>query len=64
MDIELIIKHFGNQKKLADLLGVSHVAVVQWKRRGLPPKQAIRIERITKGYFRARDIVGAKSVDK
>lgn len=63
MDIELIIEYFGNQSRLAEALGVTHVAVVLWKQRGLPPMQAIRIERITKGYFRARDIVGAKSED-
>lgn len=54
----LIISHFGNQAALARALGVSRVAVTQWKVEGIPSHQAIQIERITGGKFKAVDIEG------
>lgn len=55
-----IISHFGTQANLARALGVSRVAVTQWKTDGIPANQAIEIERITGGKFKAVDIKGVK----
>ena len=52
----------GNQAALARALGVSPVAVGQWLRpdvstgRGVPPKQCVRIERLTAGQVTRRDL--------
>jgi DNA-binding transcriptional regulator YdaS (Cro superfamily) len=53
-----IISHFGTQAALARALGVSRVAVTLWKTEGIPSHQAIKIERITGGKFKAVDIEG------
>lgn len=53
-----VIEYFGSKAKLAEALGVERAAVSHWLRYGLPAQRAIEIERITRGWFRARDIVG------
>ena len=57
MKIELIIKHFGNQRKMALRLGVSRQAVGEWLKLGtIPANRAIQIEKITNGELKATEI--------
>lgn len=46
------------------MLDVDKSAVTQWGNEGLPPYRAIQIERITKGVFKAIDIMGIKNETK
>jgi hypothetical protein len=46
MKVAHVIQHFGNKKRAADALGISHVAVGLWKV-VVPIKTAIRIHRLT-----------------
>ncbi|WP_299948837.1 Cro/CI family transcriptional regulator [uncultured Microbulbifer sp.] len=41
--------YFGSQGALARQLGVSPMAVSNWKRRWVPVERAIQIERLTSG---------------
>jgi len=43
------IKHFGGQSILAKALGVSSMAISQWKKRGVPASRAVEIETATNG---------------
>lgn len=53
-----LVAYFGTQDKMADALEVTQGAVSQWiATGGLPARRAIEIERITKGRFKALDIV-------
>ena len=54
---EKIINHFGGINKLAVALGVSHPAVCQWAVNGIPAARAIQIEVLTRGKFKAIEIV-------
>jgi transcriptional repressor of cell division inhibition gene dicB len=54
---EELINHFGSQREMARVLGVSEAAVSQWRVRGVAFRQALRIEHLTKGAFKAVDIV-------
>lgn len=55
--IELVV-YFGTQSNMADALEVTQGAVSQWiTAGGVPAGQAIKIERMTKGRFKALDIV-------
>lgn len=47
----LVLNHFGGTVKTAGALGISHSAVCQWVDI-VPEKQALRIERITKGRLK------------
>lgn len=47
------VRHYGSQKKLASILGVSDAAVSRWGEI-IPEKQAFRLERITEGGLRYR----------
>lgn len=61
--IEQIITHFNGQASLARVLDVDRSAVNQWLKTGkMPPYRAIQIEVVTKGKFKAVDIIaeGAK----
>ena len=55
-----IIKFFGNQQTLADLLEIDKAAVSQWAEDGIPPLRAIQIERLSGGKFKAINIVRLK----
>lgn len=58
MRLKTVIEYFGNQAELAFVLGVSPVAVHFWVRHdALPPKRALQIEQITKGKFKANELV-------
>ncbi len=53
-----VVKYFGNQNKLAIALDVSRAAITHWKREGkFPPKQCFVIEKLSKGKFKAKDLV-------
>jgi len=57
MNIEIIIKHFGNQRKMALRLGVSRQAVGEWsKLKTIPANRAIQIEKITNGELKATEM--------
>lgn len=47
----LVIQHFGGVVKTADALGIKHPAISRWGA-VIPEKQAMRLERITKGVLR------------
>ncbi|QBR52689.1 Cro/CI family transcriptional regulator [Erwinia sp. QL-Z3] len=47
----LVIQHFGGVVKTADALGIKHPAISRWGS-VIPEKQAMRLERITKGALR------------
>lgn len=56
---EKLFNHFGNQNKMAGELDVTTQAISQWVRDNkVPPARAIQIENITKGVFKAVDLVG------
>ena len=57
------IEILGSQRALADALGITPVAVGQWLQEGcnknarrVPPKQCVRIERLTNGVVSRRDL--------
>ncbi len=53
-----VVQYFGNQNKLAIALGVTRAAVSNWKVLGVfPPKQCFVIEKLSKGKFKAKDLV-------
>lgn len=57
--LDELITHFGTQAKLARFVGVTRVAVVHWKRRGVIPRgKAYEIEVKTNGLFKAKDLIG------
>lgn len=59
--MEEIIEYFGNKAELARMLAVDRSAVTQWGIDGLPPGRAIEIEKLSRGYFKAVEIVGLKN---
>lgn len=61
LNFEEVFNHFGSQNKLAGILDVSTQAVSHWKKNGsFPAKQAVEIERLTEGKFKAVDLVTNK----
>ncbi len=48
-----VIEHFGGRIELAEKLGVHPAAVTNWKTRGIPLAQAVRIEQLSDGKFTA-----------
>ena len=61
VNLQEIFKHFGSQNKLAGILDVSTQAISHWKKKGcVPYKQAIEIEVLTEGKFKAVDLVAKK----
>ena len=58
VNFEKVFQHFGGQNKLSGILDVSTQAVSAWKvRETFPAAQAVEIERLTNGKFKAVDLV-------
>ena len=58
IDFQEVFNYFGGQNKTAGALDVSTQAIYAWKANGyFPPAQAVEIERLTGGYFKAIDLV-------
>lgn len=53
---QVLVSHFGSQAKLARALGITPMAISHWKQRGVPVRQAVRIEQITMGSLQACDL--------
>ena len=51
MKIKEAIKYYGNQRKLAKVLGITDSSISRWKERGLfvPIKAAMKINKLTSG---------------
>jgi len=57
--LERASQHFGSQAALARALGVTPMAVSQWKKRGIPPWQAVAIEHLTQGAIGRKELCPA-----
>jgi len=55
-NLEIAIKHFGSQTKLADALDVSPMVVYQWTKRKIPTDRAFQIERVSDGLVKVSDL--------
>lgn len=55
-NLEPAFTHFGSPKALAEALGLSYMAVLQWKKRGIPPERARQISEITGGKIKPGDL--------
>lgn len=58
-----IIQHFGSKTGLAEALGISKQAVSGWGE-AIPEGRAWQIEAITKGRFKAQQIIAAQREPK
>ena len=57
-ELKRLVGFFGSQVAIAEILGVTESAVSQWiSTGGLPAKRAVKIEMLTKGEFKAINIV-------
>lgn len=54
--LQKAIDFFGSQAALANALGVSPMAVTQWKTRGIPPSRCLDIEMATKKRVTRHDL--------
>ncbi len=56
--IQRVIAHFGSQDKLGKALDISQSAISQWlnNRCGIEPYNALKIEILTNGEFKALDL--------
>lgn len=54
--MEAVVLHFGSRNKLAKALGISLPAVSRW-RDTMPVGRAYQIEVLTKGKFKASDLI-------
>ena len=55
--LDKAIDILGGQSELAGKLGLTPMAVTQWKDRGVPPKRAIDIEKLTEGKVTRFDLL-------
>ena len=51
------IDYFKTQAALAKAVGVDPMTVTQWKRRGIPPKRAKEIAKLTNNVVKASDLL-------
>lgn len=57
MKFEKLFNWFGGKKRTAQALGVDPAAVSQWIKIGyIPPANALKVERMTGGEFKAIDL--------
>jgi DNA-binding transcriptional regulator YdaS (Cro superfamily) len=56
-NLNIAINYFGSGAKLAKAVGLDPMAVTQWKKRGIPPKRAKQIERLTNGDVKASSLL-------
>lgn len=54
--LQRAIDHFGNQSALARAIGVTPQMVTNWKDRGIPAEQAVKIEHATSGAITVREL--------
>lgn len=54
--LDEVIQHFGGRAALAEKLDVHPAAVTNWKTRGIPLAQAVKIEQLSGGRFKAKDL--------
>lgn len=54
--LDVVAKMAGGRDVLAAQLDVSSAAIGNWKMRGIPPKQCVRIERLTDGKVTRREL--------
>lgn len=60
---EELYAYLGKTVKMAEALGVTSSAVSQWRSiGGLPAGRAIQVELLTKGKFRAVDVVDMSEI--
>ena len=60
---EQVVTHFGSQAKLARALNVTRQAITLWKSADLiPPGNAVEIERLTDGKFKAVDLTAKRGI--
>lgn len=52
-----IIDGLGGYQKVADMLGVNQSTVCNWYERGIPPRQAVRLQIMTKGEVSVSDLL-------
>jgi DNA-binding transcriptional regulator YdaS (Cro superfamily) len=61
---EVVVATYGGQIGLSRLFCVSRAAANQWvKAGGFPARRALQIEHLSKGRFKALDIVLASELD-
>ena len=54
--LDEVISHFGGVSATAKKLDVVQPAVSNWRHRGIPLDKAVRIETLTKGRFKAKEL--------
>lgn len=52
MTFAQLMKHFGTQTAVAKKLGVSQPCVANWAKRGIPPLQQIKLNKVTDGALK------------
>lgn len=56
--IQKLVEHFGSKSELARQLGIERQNIAYWIKEGVPAIQAVKIEMMTNGKFKAIDLVG------
>lgn len=57
--ISELVEHFGSKAEMARKLGIERQNITYWSNEGVPAIQAVKIEMLTDGKFKAVDLVGA-----
>jgi DNA-binding transcriptional regulator YdaS (Cro superfamily) len=57
--IKELVEHFGSKAEMARRLGIERQNITYWSNEGVPAIQAVKIEMLTNGKFKAVDLVGA-----
>lgn len=58
--INRLAQHFGSKSAMCKALGIKRQNANKWYNTGIPATQAIAIERLTQGKFKAVEIIGGK----